>query len=62
MQSGSDSKDVSLLYSARISLPELESIVSSTCVTGRAGQPFTFPGFDKLCQFRNEAGGNWPAL
>ena len=40
--SGSDSREVSLHIARSNSLPELESIVSSTCVTGRAGQPFTF--------------------
>ena len=41
-ESGSDSKDVSFYIAPSNSLPELESIVSSTCVTGRAGQPFAF--------------------
>ena len=40
-QFGSDSKDVSLYIAPPPSLPE-ESIVSSTCATGRAGQPFAF--------------------
>ncbi len=40
--SGSDSKDVSFYIAHLISAPEPESIVSSTCATGRAGQPFTF--------------------
>jgi N-acetylneuraminic acid mutarotase len=42
-ESGSDSKDVSLYIGPPpLPLPELESIVSSTCATGRAGQPFAF--------------------
>jgi hypothetical protein len=40
--SGSDSRIVSYLIADPPPLPEFESIVSSTCVTGRAGQPFTF--------------------
>ena len=41
--SGSDFKDVSFYIANPLPpVPELESIVSSTCVTGRAGQPFTF--------------------
>jgi N-acetylneuraminic acid mutarotase len=41
--SGSDSKDVSLYIAQyKPSEPPLQSIVSSTCVTGRAGQPFAF--------------------
>ena len=39
--SGSDSRDVSFLIAPHAP-DELSSIVSSTCVTGRAGQPFTF--------------------
>ena len=42
MRVGSDSKDVSFYIARPPSLPELESIVSSTCATGRAGQPFAF--------------------
>ena len=41
-ESGSGSKEVSLYIAHPNSLPELQSIVSSTCVTGRAGQPFAF--------------------
>jgi hypothetical protein len=39
---GSDSKDVSLYIAPPPSDPELETIVSGTCATGRAGQPFAF--------------------
>lgn len=41
-ESGSGSKEVSLHIAPPNSLPELQSIVSTTCVTGRAGQPFAF--------------------
>jgi N-acetylneuraminic acid mutarotase len=39
--SGSDSRDVSF-YIAPATPPDLASFASSTCVTGRAGQPFRF--------------------
>ena len=41
-ESGSGSKDVSFHIAVANSVPDLQSIVSSTCVTGRAGQPFAF--------------------
>ena len=58
--SGSGFENISF-YIAR-SLSDPESIVSTTCATGRAGQPFTFPGFDQQCGSGHEARGNWPAL
>jgi N-acetylneuraminic acid mutarotase len=41
-ESGSGSKEVSFHIAHANSLPELQSINSSTCATGRAGQPFAF--------------------
>ncbi len=42
--------------------PNFESIVSSTCVTGRAGQPFTFQVLTNNASPEDKARGNWPAL
>jgi len=41
-ESGSGTKTVSLHIAKANYLPELQSIVSGTCATGRAGQPFAF--------------------